>query len=158
MITAFCLVTGLTLPGQTGTPLALRSREVRMNLFGQLQKGFYSVMAGEYDAAQVTSTLQDAIARRPCLMYSDSQCPTCLKAKNLLNTLGTMKTVVDLDELEEGMAMRAELIPITSTSALPAVFIGGKFVGDYDAMADLHRVGKLKELLTQAGALAKDRV
>lgn len=129
-----------------------------MNLFDQLQKGVFGVMAGEYDAAQVRSTLEDAIARRPCLMYSQSECPNCRKANDILTTLGTMKTVVDLDELDDGIAMRAELISITKTSALPAIFIGGKFVGDYDAMADLHREGKLKDLLTHAGALAKDRI
>ncbi|KAJ1424552.1 thioredoxin-like protein, partial [Ochromonadaceae sp. CCMP2298] len=71
------------------------------------------------------------IKTNPCMVFSQSTCPFCVKAKNLLITeLGATVKVVELNlDKELGYPIRAELGKRTGRTSVPSVWIGGKFVG-----------------------------
>ena len=62
-----------------------------------------------------------------------------------------------LDEIENGMAFRAELADVTGRTSMPAVFAAGQFLGGCNdggegGIATLKANGRLEELLSAAGA------
>ncbi len=66
--------------------------------------------------------------------------------------------MVELNEVDGGYATRAELAKITGRTSVPAVFIGGEFVGGCNdgglgGVNTLDRSGKLSSMLRDAGAL-----
>jgi glutaredoxin len=135
-------------------------RSVHMNLFGGLMQGITKLQAGAYDQAAVKAKLDNQIKRKPCVMYSLSTCPFCAKAKDQLSSMGTVYTVVELDEQEDGMAMKAELAGITGQTSCPQVFAGGQFLGGCNdggmgGILPLAKSGKLEDILVKSGALSK---
>jgi glutaredoxin 3 len=95
-----------------------------------------------------------AVRTKPCVVYSMSSCPQCKKVKDVLTNLGAVHSEIELDEWEDGMAMKAELIGM-GYSAIPATFVGGEYIGDADAVMKLNDQGALAEKLIAAGALSK---
>ena len=60
--------------------------------------------------------------------------------------------------MEGGYALRAELAEKTGRTSVPALYVGGEFVGGCNdggmgGVMTLDREGRLKPLLTAAGAL-----
>lgn len=94
-----------------------------------------------------------AVRTKPCVVYSMSNCPECQKVKDLLTNMGAVHSEIELDEWEDGMAMRAELIGM-GYSTIPATFIGGEHVGDAGAVKKLQEQGVLADKLITAGALS----
>jgi len=143
-----------------GVPAVAASRHAvpRMDLFAGLKQGIAKAMAGNYDAAEVKSGLERQIKQKPAIMYATSTCPFCAKAKKEITATGSILTVIDFDDEENGNAMRAELMMITGQSSVPQVFIGGEFIGGCNdggmgGVMPLKQSGKLEELLIKAGAL-----
>lgn len=130
----------------------------RMDLFADLKRGFTKLTAGEYDEAAVLAKVKQDISRKPCIMYSLSTCPFCAKAKEALDGMGAMYTIVEFDEAPDGWATKAELSTITGQTSAPQVFVGGEFVGGCNdggmgGVLPLKKSGKLASMLSQAGAL-----
>jgi len=101
--TALVVGVGSAMPPR---PLPARAVTPTMDFFGDLKKGAAKLMAGDYDEAAVRAEIENNIARKPCIMYATSTCPFCLQAREVLDGLGTMYTVVDLDEEDNGMAIK----------------------------------------------------
>lgn len=83
-----------------------------------------------------------------------------MKAKQVLDTYGASYTVVELNEVADGYALRAELAEKTGRTSVPALYVGGEFVGGCNdggmgGVMTLDRAGTLKGLLQDAGALTK---
>lgn len=130
-----------------------------LDLFGSISQGITKLQAGDYDEAAVKAALERQIANRPCIMYSTTTCPFCKKTTDVLDKLGAMYTNIELDVVEEGNAKRAELANIVGRTSVPAVFIGGTYVGGCNdgglgGVLTLHERGELAPMLTKAGALA----
>lgn len=73
-----------------------------------------------------------------------------------------MYTVVDLDEEDNGMAIKAELAGIIGRTSVPAVFVGGEFVGGCNdgglgGVMTLQKQGKLEPLLVKSGAISASK-
>jgi len=71
---------------------------------------------------------------------------------------GAKYTALELDQIEDGYPLRAELAAKTGRTSVPAVFVGGEFAGGCNdggmgGVVSLDRQGKLRTLLTEAGAL-----
>ena len=71
---------------------------------------------------------------------------------------GAKYTVVELNEADGGYALRAELAEKTGRTSVPALYIGGQFVGGCNdgglgGVLTLDRAGTLKPMLAEAGAL-----
>ncbi|MFT7434170.1 MAG: glutaredoxin 3 [Alphaproteobacteria bacterium] len=78
------------------------------------------------------------------IVYSKPTCPYCVKATNLLTSLGQKFTVIDIAAQPE---KRDEMIQKSGGSyTVPQIFIGSKHIGGCDDLHALHSVGKLTEL------------
>ena len=72
--------------------------------------------------------------------------------------MGAKYTVVELNEIDGGYALRSELAELTGRTSVPALYVGGAFVGGCNdgglgGVMTLDRDGKLKPLLAEAGAI-----
>ena len=75
-----------------------------------------------------------------------------------MSDCGADYTAVELNEIDGGYALRAELAKITGRTSVPAIFVGGQFLGGCNdggmgGIVSLDKAGKLRTLLTEAGAL-----
>jgi glutaredoxin 3 len=90
------------------------------------------------------------------MMWTKSYCPYSKKAKELFqNEFPGVKDYkyIDIDQLPETTEIQDYLQQLTGARTVPRVFIGGKFVGGADDTVQLHKDGKLRPMLEQAGAL-----
>ncbi|KAE9610529.1 hypothetical protein Lal_00029762 [Lupinus albus] len=90
------------------------------------------------------------------VVFSTTNCCMSTVAKRLLFNLGVGPTVVELDEHAAGPDIKAFLYQLAGTTRqppIPAVFIGGKFLGGVEALMANHINGTLIPLLKEAGAL-----
>mmetsp|Transcript_13647 Transcript_13647/g.32006 ORF Transcript_13647/g.32006 Transcript_13647/m.32006 type:complete len:167 (+) Transcript_13647:1626-2126(+) len=124
------------------------------------------VLAGDdFDRDAVSQTIEETIASDPCVMYTWENSPSCKKAVEAFETIGAIPKIVRLDDpWEEGNPVRATLGRKVGRTSVPFVFVGGEYIGGYDGglegnpdaggMVDLAFRGKLREMLTEAGALS----
>jgi len=88
------------------------------------------------------------------VVFSMSDCCMSTVAKRLLFSLGVGPTVVELDEQANGAGIRSVLHQLAGAhQPVPAVFIGGKFLGGVQTLMASHINGTLVPLLKEAGAL-----
>ena len=112
--------------------------------------------AGQYDEKAVKARMEQYIADNKVMIFSFSTCPFCKNAKKLLDDMGVAYEAVELNEMEGGMALRAELAKLTGRTSMPNIWIGGKGIGgcnDGPGLMTLHKNGELKGMLQQAGAI-----
>jgi glutaredoxin len=114
--------------------------------------------AGPFDAAPVDARIRaETAAARGVHVYAFTSCPFCKRARELLDAEGASYSLVQLDLDEEGPQVRARLGKLTGRTSLPAIWIGGEYVGgcnDGPGVASLARSGELRPMLLRAGALA----
>lgn len=122
-------------------------------------------LAGEYDATQVQSTINEYIDSAPCVMFTWEASPSCKQAIKYLDIAGASYKIVRLDNpWSEGNPIRAELGKMVGRSSVPAIFIGGKYVGGYDGgigddspgILEMAFRGTLREKLKDAGAMKSE--
>lgn len=114
------------------------------------------LQAGNYDEVATREKLEGLIRDNPVVMFSFSSCPFCKKAKKELDDMGVKYTALELDQISDGMALRAELAEKTGRTSMPNIWIGGEGIGgcnDGPGLMPLKAQGKLEEMLKQADAL-----
>ena len=84
-------------------------------------------------------------------VWSKSWCPFCNQVKALFDKLEGKYLAVELDKFHEEAEILNELVDLTSQRTVPNVFVGGQHVGGCDDTMELHRSGKLAEMLEAAG-------
>ncbi len=77
-------------------------------------------------------------------VYSGRLCAYCTAAKRLLDKKGVAYEEVMVDD---DPALRTEMERLSNRQTIPQIFIGDTHVGGYDDLAELHREGRLDELL-----------
>lgn len=89
------------------------------------------------------------------VMFSMSGCCMCTVAKRLLFGLGVGPTVIELDHHVAAHDIQAVLYELAGDTQqqVPAIFVGGKFLGGVQTLMACHINGTLIPLLKQAGAL-----
>ncbi len=77
-------------------------------------------------------------------VFTTLVCPYCVRAKQLLDSLGVAydEIRVDLDD-----ARRAEMMERSQRRSVPQIFINGQSIGGCDDLYALHQQGKLQPLL-----------
>ena len=80
----------------------------------------------------------------PVQVYTKSNCPYCVRAKNLLNQKGVAFEEINLDGRERELS---ELRARTGMRTVPQIFIGDQLVGGYTELAALESTGELDKLL-----------
>ncbi|DBB16626.1 hypothetical protein WJX82_010972 [Trebouxia sp. C0006] len=121
-----------------------------------LKKGIAKVQAGDYDEAAIRAKVDNYLNDNPVVVFSWTGCPFCKNAKALLDSKGANYTAVELNTMDDGNAIRAQLAQMTNRTSMPNIFIKGKSFGgcnDGPGVATLDKQGKLIPLLKQAGAL-----
>jgi glutaredoxin 3 len=114
------------------------------------------MQAGNYDKDAVRSCIEKAIESNKVVVYSWSGCPFCKNAKALLNDLKVDYVAIELDQIPDGKAIRAELAAMTGRTSVPNIWINGQGVGGFNDGPGLNTLNKkreLKPLLEAAGAL-----
>lgn len=82
------------------------------------------------------------------VIYTQSWCPYCARAKNLLTRKGVAFREI---KAPHGTPEREESIQRSGgRTSVPQVFIDGRYVGDSDALAALDAAGKLDPMLRAA--------
>ncbi|RLN40920.1 glutaredoxin-C1-like [Panicum miliaceum] len=93
------------------------------------------------------------------VVFSVSSCGMCHAVKRLLRGLGASPAVHELDEDPRGREIERALAGIAGrrrsgpAPVVPAVFIGGAYVGPMEAVMSLHIGGRLVPMLRSAGAI-----
>lgn len=102
-------------------------------------------------------TVEDAVAEHPVVVFAKSYCPYCAATKSTLAQVGaevdgyTEAKIFDLDTMDSlGVDVQRYLAEKTGQNTVPNVFIGGKAIGDNEAVSGYAVKGELKQLLSDA--------
>jgi glutaredoxin 3 len=80
------------------------------------------------------------------IIYRTTYCPYCDMAKRLFTNLNVPFTEIDVTHDHD---MRIKLVEMTGgRRTVPQIFIDGLSVGGYTDVAELHKNGRLAELLS----------
>jgi glutaredoxin 3 len=80
----------------------------------------------------------------PVKVYTWSNCPFCVRAKNLLKQKGVPFEEIDLDGKDDELnSLRAR----TNFKTVPQIFVGETFVGGFTDLAALDGSGELDRML-----------
>lgn len=77
-------------------------------------------------------------------IYTKDYCPYCIKAKNLLDSIGATYEEVDIRSTPE---LIMELAKKSGMRTLPQIFLGDECLGGYDQVYTMNTEGKLREKL-----------
>ena len=77
-------------------------------------------------------------------IYTTNWCPSCVTAKNLLNSLNIEFKEINI---EEENFSRTQLEELTGGYTVPQIVINAKVIGGYVKLLYLHQNNKLEELL-----------
>jgi len=107
--------------------------------------------------AAAAAALDAAIAAPGAVVFATASCPFCAEARALLDSKGATYALVDLDARPDGAELRAALGTRVGRTSVPAVFIGGEYVGGMNdgapGLRPLDAAGGLDAKLQAAGAL-----
>ncbi|XP_059440358.1 glutaredoxin-C9-like [Corylus avellana] len=117
-----------------------------------------SINGDTSDAVKLDSpyeTVRQLAACNAVVVFSMSGCCMCTVAKRLLFGLGVGPVIIELDEHSAGPDIQAVLYELCpdGQKPVPAVFVGGKFLGGVETLMACHINGSLVPLLKDAGAL-----
>ncbi|KAL3812847.1 hypothetical protein ACJIZ3_014115 [Penstemon smallii] len=93
------------------------------------------------------------VSEKPLVVFSKTSCCMSHTIKSLFYDFGVNPTVYELDEISSGRDIEQVLLRLGCDPTVPAVFIGGEFVGGANEIMSLHLNRSLKPLLKRAGAL-----
>ncbi|XP_031094551.1 monothiol glutaredoxin-S10-like [Ipomoea triloba] len=95
-----------------------------------------------------------AASQKAVVIFSKSTCCMCHAIKRLFYEQGVSPLIYELDQdFCNGREMERALLRLGCNPAVPAVFVGGRFVGSANTVMTLHITGALKKMLKDAGAL-----
>ncbi|KAL3360855.1 hypothetical protein AABB24_014011 [Solanum stoloniferum] len=113
-------------------------------------------MVGESRMESVYERVRLLVSGNAVVVFTISGCCMCHVVKQLLFGLGVGPTIVELDRDVAGKEIHALLFQLAGDGQqqpVPAVFVGGKFLGGIETVMACHINGTLVPLLKQAGAL-----
>ncbi|KAJ0053717.1 glutaredoxin-C11-like [Pistacia vera] len=97
-------------------------------------------------------TVRDLASKKAAVIFTRSSCCMCHSIKTLFYELGASPAIHELDHDANGReierALRAQ-----GYGSVPAVFIGGRYVGSAKDVISLHVDGSLKQMLIDAKAI-----
>ncbi|KAG8370024.1 hypothetical protein BUALT_Bualt14G0074900 [Buddleja alternifolia] len=93
------------------------------------------------------------VSEKPVVIFSKSSCCMSHTIRSLISDFGVNPMVYELDEISRGREIEQALSRLGCNPTIPAVFIGGEFVGGANEVMSLHLKRSLKPMLKRAGAL-----
>ncbi|KAG2402888.1 Glutaredoxin-C11 protein [Vigna angularis] len=97
--------------------------------------------------------VRDLASKKAAVIFTKSSCYMCHSITQLFYELGASPAVHELDKDAYGREMEWALRSMGCNPSVPAVFIGGKFVGSSKDVISLHVDGSLKQMLMAAKAI-----
>ncbi|KAG8382983.1 hypothetical protein BUALT_Bualt05G0136600 [Buddleja alternifolia] len=98
-------------------------------------------------------TVSKMVSEKSVVIFSKSSCCMSHTIRSLFSDFGVNPMVYELDEISRGREIEQALSMLGCNPTVPAVFIGGEFVGGSDEVMSLHIKRSLKPMLKRAGAL-----
>ncbi|KAL0367693.1 UNVERIFIED_CONTAM: Monothiol glutaredoxin-S2 [Sesamum radiatum] len=98
-------------------------------------------------------TISNMVSQNPVVIFSKTSCCISHAIRSLFSDFGVNPTVYEVDGITRGGEIEQELSRLGCNPTVPAVFIGGEFVGGANEVMSLHLSGSLRPMLTNAGAL-----
>ncbi|KAK5794383.1 monothiol glutaredoxin-S2-like [Gossypium arboreum] len=92
-------------------------------------------------------------SEKPVVIFSKSSCCMSHTIKTLFYDFGVNPAVHELDEISRGREIEQTLSRLSCNPSVPAVFIGGEFVGGANEVMSLHLNRALIPRLRRVGAL-----
>ncbi|CDO98899.1 unnamed protein product [Coffea canephora] len=92
-------------------------------------------------------------SQKAVVIFSKSSCCMCHAIKRLFYEQGVSPMIYEIDQISNGTEIEWALIRLGCNPSVPAVFIGGNFVGSASTVMTLQINGSLKKMLKGAGAL-----
>lgn len=77
-------------------------------------------------------------------IYTKDYCPYCIKAKNLLDSLGATYEEIDITSTPE---IIIDLAKKSGMRTVPQIFLGDECLGGFDNIHAMNQEGKLREKL-----------
>ncbi|KAG8389437.1 hypothetical protein BUALT_Bualt02G0229400 [Buddleja alternifolia] len=97
--------------------------------------------------------VRDLASKKAAVIFTKSSCCMCHSIKALFYDLGASPAVHELDQDSKGKEMELALRGLGCNPTVPAVFIGGEFIGSATDVISLHVDGTLKQRLINARAI-----
>ncbi|KAI3459290.1 hypothetical protein Pfo_015953 [Paulownia fortunei] len=97
--------------------------------------------------------ISNMVSKNPVVIFSKSSCCISHTVRSLFGDFGVNPTVYELDEIARGREIEQALSQLGCNPTVPAVFIGGEFVGGANEVMSLHLSRSLKPKLRDAGGL-----
>ncbi|KAB5527469.1 hypothetical protein DKX38_021316 [Salix brachista] len=97
--------------------------------------------------------VRDLASKNAAVIFTKSSCCMCHSIKTLFYELGASPAIHELDRDVNGKEMERALRGLGCNPTVPAVFIGGKWVGSAKDVLSLHLDGSLKQMLMEAKAI-----
>ncbi|GER35242.1 glutaredoxin [Striga asiatica] len=97
--------------------------------------------------------ISDLSSKKAVVIFTKSTCCMCHSIKALFYELGASPAVHELDHDPTGREMEWALRALGCNPTVPAVFVGGEFVGSARDVISLHVDGTLKKRLIKAKAI-----
>lgn len=98
-------------------------------------------------------SVRELALEKAAVIFTTSTCCMCYSIKTLFYQLGANPEIHELDKIHNGREMERALRGIGCNPVVPAVFIGGRYVGSSKDVLTLHLDGSLKQLLMDAKAI-----
>jgi len=104
---------------------------------------------------EVRAMVDDVWLQNPVFLYSKRYSSVSREIKAILVDmhLKPAPTIIDVDTRDDADVLTPILARLTSSSELPVLLIGGKYVGSIENIRDLHNSGDLRILITASGAV-----
>ncbi|CAA0841696.1 Monothiol glutaredoxin-S5 [Striga hermonthica] len=93
------------------------------------------------------------VSEKPVVIFSETSCCISHTIKSLFYDFGVNPKIYELDESSMRRDIEQALSRLGCNPPLPAVFIGGEFVGGANEIMSLHLKRSLIPMLKRAGGL-----
>ena len=97
--------------------------------------------------------LNELAKTKAAVIFAKSSCCMCHSIVTLFHDLGANPAVYEIDHDPRGREMELALQRLGCKPTVPAVFIGGRFVGSTKDVLAAHLKGSLKAMLIDAKAI-----
>lgn len=103
--------------------------------------------AGILDPGRAPQFLDMMLRKNRIVMISATYCQFCTKLKMLLIELKHRFVSLEIDIIPNGREVFTEVVSRTNVHTVPQVFVSGKYLGGYDDLVSLYKVGELSKML-----------
>ncbi|KAK4756500.1 hypothetical protein SAY87_006628 [Trapa incisa] len=97
--------------------------------------------------------VRELASKKAAVIFTKSSCCISHSIKSLFYELGASPAIHELDHESSGREMESALRGLGCNPSIPAIFIGGRYVGSAKDVISLHVDGSLKQMLKDAKAI-----